>query len=118
MIDRIINYSFLVPLVIFLGHQLLEIIFKISIPFIDYYLDPFCMSALALHLQAAERYLIFDQNLQTVDVIITTIFLAIVSEVLFPYLSDRFVADALDVLAIMLGAVWYLMTNPDFNRAH
>lgn len=75
------------------------------------------MSALALHLLAAERHWFFDQKLQTVDVIIATIFLAIVSEMLFPYLSDRFVADVLDVLAIMLGAVWYLMTNPHFNRA-
>ncbi|MBL3658447.1 hypothetical protein [Fulvivirga sediminis] len=70
------------------------------------------MSALALHLLAAERYWFFDQYMHSIDIIITTVFLAIVSEVLFPYLSDRFVADVLDVLAIILGSLWYVITRP------
>ena len=107
-----LHYSFLIPLVIFLGHQLLELILHIRIAFIDNYLDPFCMSAMALHLLAAERQWLFNQPLNNLDVIITTVVLAIVSEVIFPYLSDRFTADYWDVLAIASGSVWYMLTAP------
>ncbi|WP_155209677.1 hypothetical protein [Fulvivirga aurantia] len=75
------------------------------------------MSALALHLLAAERFLFFDDELRVIDVIVTTLFLAFVAEVVFPFFSSRFVADVYDVLAIAIGSVWFVLTSKDFKRS-
>lgn len=112
MKQRFTHFSFVIPLVIFVSHQLLKHLVGIDVTFIDNYIDPFCMSALALHVLATERLLFFDSKLGVIDIVIATIFLSVVSEILFPYFSNRFTSDMLDVVAIIAGSFWYILTQP------
>lgn len=113
MIRRFYQYSFLIPLVLFIVHQFMEVFLNIHIRFLDNYLDPFCMSALGLHLLAAERQWFFNDKLRLIDVVVATLFLAFFAEVVFPYFSSRFTTDIYDVLAIAAGSVWFVFTSKD-----
>ncbi|MGB3848399.1 MAG: hypothetical protein WA958_00415 [Tunicatimonas sp.] len=105
------SLSWLLPIILFAGHQLLQTGLGIPLPWLDNYLDPFCAAALGLHLVAFERKLYFKQKQLTwADVSIATAGLAFVSEVVFPYFSDSFTADVWDVVAIVVGAGWYVAT--------
>lgn len=110
MKKQLLHYSFLVPLILFLLHQLTQGVLDIRIPLADNYLDPFCMSALALHLISVERDYIFGSRISLWDMIIATVFLSVISELLFPWLAPRFIPDWLDVLAIFLGSLWFMLT--------
>ena len=105
------HLSWLLPLVLFAGHQLLQLGLDVPLVWADDYLDPFCAAALGLHLVAFERKLYFRQQCLTwADVLVATGGLMLVSEVVFPYYSDDFTADWLDVLAIAVGSAWYVAT--------
>ena len=104
--------SFISLLLLFLFHQLLQIGIHISIPFFDNYLDPFCLGALSMHLYLFERNWLYDyKKISILSSFIIFLFLSIVSEVLFPYLSNRFTADWHDVIAIFLGITFYHITR-------
>ena len=109
MKKRLLHIGFLIPLSVFLIHQFLQYGMKVHLPFVDSYLDPFCAGSLALYAVSTERWVFFGQKyLSKTDIIVTTVFLAIVSEILFPYFSDRFTSDWVDVIAILLGSIWYV----------
>ena len=111
------HYSWMIPLSLFLLHQLTQIWLGLWIVWADFYLDPFCAGALSLSAIAFERRLFFgQQRLTRADIGVTTGYIIFVSEVLFPYISDRFVADWADVVAIMAGAGWFLLTRPQPPR--
>jgi hypothetical protein len=80
----------------------------IQFRFLDFYLDPFCFSALALPLFVLERKMLFKQtNISKLELYILVLFLIIFSEVILPYFFSQFVADVTDVFAIVLGGLWY-----------
>lgn len=106
------HYSWVVPLVLFLVHQYLQHWLGLRLELADAYLDPFCAGALALTAVSFERRLFFGQQRLTVaDIVVTTGYIIFVSEVLFPYFSDRFIADWLDAVAIVMGMGWFLLTR-------
>ncbi|MEQ8714060.1 MAG: hypothetical protein RIC80_13645 [Cyclobacteriaceae bacterium] len=107
--QRLFHIGFIVPLVAFVFHQVLQYGLDVQIEFLDNYLDPFCASAMACYLLNIERWYYFDELKFTwLDMIILVIFLSIISELLFPWLSDRFVSDVKDIPAFLLGGVWYM----------
>ena len=112
--NKVLTYgSWLLPLILFLVHQLLQYGLNIPIAWADNYLDPFCAGALGLHLIALERKLYFGQKLLTwTDILVTGGVIIIASEVVLPYLFDRFIADGWDGVAIAGGIAWYLITTP------
>lgn len=106
------HYSFIVPAVLFLLHQITQHLLGVPISFLDAYLDPFCLGALTLYGVRIERKLLFNRSLPIVDTLLATVFLIVVSEGLFPYLSERFVRDWWDAVAIASGAMWFVLTEP------
>ena len=110
--NRAIAYlSWLLPLTLFIVHQFTQRTLNLSVPWADSYLDPFCAGVLGLHGVALERKLYFGQpQLTLVDMLTTLGVIVVISEGVFPYLSDRFVADRWDVVAIALGFGWYVVT--------
>lgn len=112
------HLSWLLPLVLFGLHQLLQRVLDVPLEWLDNYLDPFCAGALGLHLIAFERKLYFGQkHLTLVDILITTGVIIIASEIIFPYFSDRFVADWKDAIAITAGMVWYIVTATRYRTS-
>ncbi|MFA0964478.1 hypothetical protein AB9P05_21910 [Roseivirga sp. BDSF3-8] len=116
MIKRtLLHYGFLIPALLFLIHQLLQRVLGIALPFADAYLDPFCMGALAPYLLITERtYLFGEGKLLWLDLSLLYVTLVAVSEIIFPFLSDRFYTDWWDALAILLGIIWYRITAGKF----
>lgn len=106
------HYSFIVPAILFLLHQVMQRALGVAMPFLDAYLDPFCLGALALHGVRLERKFLFNRPLPPVDTLVITLFLIAVSEVLFPYFSDEFAGDWWDAVAIASGALWFTVTKP------
>ncbi len=104
--------SFLLPAILFIGHQVLQYGFNCTLPFIDNYLDPFCFGALAMHGYLFERSWLYDYHkISLLSYLIIFLFLSLTSEVLFPLLSNRFVADWLDVVAIFFGILFFYLTH-------
>ena len=107
------HYSWMIPAILFIIHQLLQQVAGISIKFADAYLDPFCAGSLALWAISFERRLFFGQERLTLaDMLVTTGYIIFVSEVVFPIISKHSVADWFDVIAILLGLVWFSLTRP------
>ena len=108
MIKRLLHYSFLVPCVAFFAHQIIHKIVGLSFPLADNYLDPFCFGALVPPLLLLERKLLFNQtNYSKLELMLLLIVLVVFSEVFLPFVSDRFIADSIDVGLIVLGGGWY-----------
>jgi hypothetical protein len=94
-------------LAIFGLHQVLQYILEIYIPFADSYLDPFLAPPVILGAWQAERVFIFKYNLPTrlhfIEVAAVTLYIAIIGEYLFPFLSSRFYFDPWDFPAYLMG---------------
>lgn len=95
---------------------------KISIPFADNHLDNLLAPPILLTLLVAERRIIFkrgaDYTLDKTEVIIATLFLIVISEWLFPFLSDAFTSDWMDVLFYVTGSFlfYYTINKPNTKR--
>lgn len=103
---------FIICLLIFILHQVSQYIFKIQIPFLNNYLDNFLAMPIILTLLLAEKKYIYkqkDQKLNLSFVILATIYVALVTEWLFPLLSDRFTTDWTDLIFYALGCFFYYL---------
>lgn len=105
---------FLFCCLLFIGHQLLQKVWEIKLPVIDAYLDSFLLMPLLLTLLVVERRWLFRRGsgycLKVLDIVMATLFIAVVAELVFPALSDRFTADWWDVLAYTLGSGLFYFT--------
>lgn len=108
---------FIICCVLFFVHQVLQIIFNYHIPVVDSFLDSLLAMPIILTLLLFERRHIFRwkeyYRLTISEVIITTLFIAFVSEIIFPALSDDFTGDWKDLIFLLTGAiVFYFTINP------
>lgn len=105
---------FIICLVLFLLHQFLQKVLAVHIPIIDPYLDSFLTMPILLTLLVVERRFLFRRGstycLSIGSIVAATIFVALVVELVFPALSDRFTADWWDVLAYALGSILFHYT--------
>jgi len=96
----------LLTLFAFIAHQIIQKQMGIHLPLLDNYLDPFCLGVLATFLFSLEHHWRFrGRNLSLLEVIILIIILTLITELLFPYLSDKFVRDWWDGVAITAGSM-------------
>lgn len=111
---------FIVCCVLFLLHQVLQKVLGVALPGIDPYLDSFLAMPILLTLLLAERRVLFKKGasycLTILEILIATLFVALVAELLFPALSDRFTADWWDVVAYGLGSVLFYTTINGYPR--
>lgn len=93
-----------------------------SIPFADNYLDNLLAPPILLTLLVAERRIIFKRGpgytLSKAEVTMATLFLVVISEWLFPFLSDNFTSDWMDVLFLVLGSILFYYTINKPARKH
>lgn len=110
----VFHYSFLVPSLLFVVHQVIFFGFQVQIRFLDNYLDPFCFSAIMLHCYMLQRHWIGLHRAVSKEEVFAFVFvLSLFSELLFPFLSAKFTADVFDVLGIILGGVWFYFTSAE-----
>ena len=105
---------------LFVAHQITQRVLQLPIRFADNYLDNFLATPILLTLLLVERRTLFRHGsrytLSVADVSVATAFITAVGEVLFPYLSDDFTADWLDVPFYALGSVLFHTTVNKTDR--
>ena len=106
---------FIISTILFVVHQLTQYFFKIRIWFADAYLDNLVAMPIILTLLHAERRYLFRRGasyrLSTLEIILATIYIAVISEVLFPLLSSRFTFDWVDFVFFFTGAALFMLTE-------
>lgn len=96
---------FIVSLLLFLAHQLVQKVWGVAIPMADAYLDPLlCMPLLLTGLEWQQRWLSGRPRLRLAEIILATAVVAFFSEWMFPRWSASFTADPWDVAAFFAGA--------------
>jgi hypothetical protein len=112
--------AFLICLVLFALHQFLQKGLNIHFPFFSRYLDNMLAMPVILTLLLAERQWLFkksvDYRIPGLDIIAATFYIAIVSEIVFPLLSEKFTADWRDVIFYSLGSLLFYLTINRRNR--
>ena len=111
---------FLVCCLLFVVHQFLQKVLHMTVPVVDPYLDSFLAMPILLTLLVAERRVLFRRgfsySLTVLDIIVATIFIALIAELVFPALSSRFTADWVDVIAYALGSMLFYFTINKYGR--
>lgn len=121
------NKIWLSSLLLLVIHQITQKVFAWNLGLIDGYLDPFLSMPILLGLVLQERQFLmtkyFSSNKQTkyhfsiLDVIIATIFFAVIFEEGFPKWSIHFTKDYWDYVAYFNGAlVFYFFINKEIYR--
>lgn len=108
---------FIICCTLFILHQVGRIFYTDTIPFVDPYLDSLLAMPIILTLLLFERRYLFKwkdyYRLNKLEIGMATLLIIFISEVVFPYFSEEFTADWLDVILFILGAVLYYLTiNP------
>jgi hypothetical protein len=105
---------FLICLVIFLVHQVLQKVLNIHYPLLDHYLDNILAMPVILTFFLAEKRWLFKKGneyaLSTLEIVIATIYIIIVTELIFPLFSDKFKGDWLDVILYAIGSIIFYYT--------
>lgn len=113
--------AFLICCILFILHQVFIMVFDVRLPQIDSYLDNLLAMPIILTLLLFERIYLFKwknyKRLNLLEIVAATTFIAVVSELLFPLLSDDFTSDWLDVFFFFLGAlIFYFTVNKSFSK--
>jgi hypothetical protein len=121
MIKTLKSPLFIICSALFLLHQALQHLLKVSLPVADAYLDNFLAMPVILTLLVAERRYLFrrgtDYRLTLLEVILAIAYVSAVSEWLFPLLSNRFITDLPDVLFFFAGAGLYYFFQEKNNQS-
>jgi hypothetical protein len=106
---------FIVCSILFLLHQLLQHVFSINIALADAYLDNIMAMPIVLTILQAERQILFKRalayQLPVLEVFLATLYIILISELIFPLLTTRFTSDWLDVVFFLAGAGIYLIVE-------
>lgn len=112
---------FITCCILFLAHQITQRVLHVPIPFADNYIDNFLATPILLTLLLVERRTLFryggNYTLSVLEVCLATAFIAVVGEIVFPYLSQNFTSDWVDVLFYALGSVLFYATVNKSDRS-
>ncbi|WKN40533.1 hypothetical protein [Tunicatimonas pelagia] len=105
---------FIICALLFIIHQVLQKGLDITFPMVDRYLDNLLTMPIILSLLLVERQYLFKRGkayrLLALDVVVATVFITLVSEILFPLFSDDFTTDWWDVAFLALGSLIFYIT--------
>lgn len=112
----LVNPRFIVPFLLFLGHQLAQKALGFHQAFIDSYLDPLLLMPILLHLILWERRYLFDRGadyqLPLSDIILILILVSVLTEHAFPLWNDAFTADQWDLFCYFTGSLFFYLCQP------
>ncbi|MEM8970220.1 MAG: hypothetical protein AAGE93_27645 [Bacteroidota bacterium] len=105
---------FIICALLFIAHQVLQKGLDITFPLIDRYLDNLLTMPIILSLMLVERQYLFKRGkayrLSALDVIVATVFITLISEIIFPFFSKKFTTDWWDVAFLALGSLIFYIT--------
>lgn len=100
-----------VCIILFLLHQYVQKIARLSFPMIDSYLDPLLFMPILLTLITWERRLFYKNRLYHLPwthIFGYLLLVSVLCEVVLPMWTERMTADVWDVLFYALGTILYL----------
>lgn len=116
---RLDDCLFVLSTILFLAHQLLQKVLYVKLKMADSFLDPLVFMPICLYLLTRERrWFLKEPNYQLpiVHILCYVFLMILVSEIVFPALSDKFTADPLDALCFLAGAILFAATAmPDIQ---
>ncbi len=105
---------FIICALLFVVHQVLQKGLAIIFPMVDRYLDNLLTMPIILSLLLVERQYLFKRGkahrLSALDVVVATVFITLISEIIFPLLSKDFTTDWRDVAFLGLGSLIFYVT--------
>lgn len=105
---------FIICALLFIVHQVLQKGLDITFSLIDRYLDNLLAMPIILSLLLVERQYLFKRGktyrLPALEVVIATVFITLISEIVFPLLSKKFTTDWWDVVFLGLGSLIFYTT--------
>jgi hypothetical protein len=111
-----LHFSFLIPCILFLSHQITQKLIQYPLPFFDNYLDSFCLGALVIPLFQLERkYIYKSSKISRLEMVLVISYVILISELFLPYFFPNFVSDIWDALGISTGFVWFLICGQNIN---
>lgn len=103
---------------LFVTHQFLQKVAHVKLGILDSYLDPLlCLPLLLSFLLMERRWLLQSSQyvLPVSEVFLITVTVSVLCEIGFPYWSNHFTADVLDVVAYGIGAMaFHVFQNHPF----
>lgn len=113
---------FIICCLLFLFHQVMLQVFQFKLPAIDSYIDNLLAMPIILTLLLFERIYLFRwkgyDHLSKTEVLVATIFISLISELVFPIFSKEFRADWWDVLFYLVGALIFYFTINKQLKSH
>jgi hypothetical protein len=110
---------FIVSLFLFILHQVLQKIFHINFFWVDSYIDNLLAMPIILPLWQLERIWFFRKGsayrLSALEIFLATIYISIISEIIFPLLSEDFRGDVVDVVCFYIGSAVFYAVNRNSN---
>lgn len=106
--------------ILFVAHQLLQYILHLPIPYVDSYFDPFACAVIGLTVFQWERVHLWrsqQRQLSLTEIVMVTAVLALISEEVFPRLSNEFYRDSWDYAALTLGGAYFYLFINSFNKS-
>ncbi|MBA2746341.1 MAG: hypothetical protein H0U44_08965 [Flavisolibacter sp.] len=114
---------FILACAIFILHQVLQKIMHVPEAYVDSYLDNLLAMPIVLSLWQTEKHLLFkkpvDYKLSLLEIIIATIYIIIISEIIFPRFSEKFTSDWIDGIFFFMGsALFYIVEKKSTKPKH
>lgn len=111
---------FISCLLLLVVHQVLQRGLQVHHHLADAYLDPLLAMPIILSLWRAEKTLLFgkgkEYRLSGMETGMATLYISLVTEVLFPMISENFVGDVIDVILYVTGSTGFYIAGRDFSR--
>jgi hypothetical protein len=106
---------FIVCIALFILHQVLQKFLNVHFGLLDRYLDNLLAMPILLSLLHAERVWLFKKGqkykLSQLEIIMATIYVVLISEILFPAISNKFTSDWADVIFYFAGSFLYYIIH-------
>ena len=111
---------FIVCLILFITHQVLQKGLHIQLGLADRYLDNLTAMPVILTLYQAEKIWLFKKaktfRLSLPEIVIATFYIILITEILFPFLSKNFTGDWIDILFYCTGTLLFYLYDKRNNR--
>lgn len=99
----------------FVLHQVLQKIFHVNFFWVDSYIDNLVAMPIILSLWQLEKIWLFrkgsNYKLSALEIGVATIYISLISEVIFPLFSKDFTGDIVDVIMYFIGSALFYGVN-------
>jgi hypothetical protein len=111
---------FIFCLILFIIHQVMQKGLHLYNTWIDAYIDNILAMPIILSLWRVEKILLWSKGssykLSILEISVATVYLSLVSEVIFPLFSKKFYTDSIDVVLYCIGAALFFWFNKFSNK--